>query len=144
MIDRNNLLALREAHPDWTLEQIGRVLNITKARTWQLLKKHNKPTKRKRLIEITNCIKCLKITENNARFCSRECRDGHYYMLVGCIWCGTPIKMLRSTYKKKQRMGVKNFHCTQQCNKLHFWSLKQNFKPQVFNDEIQRQVILNQ
>ena len=48
VVNKQRVFALREEHPDWTLDAIGQEVGVTRERVRQILKKRGMPTKAKR------------------------------------------------------------------------------------------------
>ena len=108
---------LRRNHAEWTLQQIGDAMGVTKERARQYLSIAGERTKAMKPQRI--CVVCGKhIMSGRRRHCSRECQKRATIARWGtavCDWCGAEIR--RSMRELRPRPGnPKSVHfCNKTC-----------------------------
>ena len=116
---------LRQAHPEWTLEQIGDSMCVTKERARQYLVAAGAPTKciNKKPI----CRQCGgPVPRGRVVYCSVECHRKATDTTVYCDWCGSPITRIASLNKPypEKANRQRNVHfCNRTCQGKWFGTL---------------------
>ena len=122
VVNKQRVFALREEHPDWTLDAIGQEVGVTRERVRQILKKGGMPTKAKRTPRL--CSVCKIRVETSRKFCSSECRKKNSSITFQCSFCGIDVTWARSVYNAQKRRGYKNIHCSRECSIRHIWKIR--------------------
>lgn len=100
MSNKDLAMQLRIDHPEYTLQQIGTELGVTRERVRQILKKNGLETCKYR--EFNYCDNCGGKARHNNKFCSSvECRLDYYRIDLKCAQCGKIKKMLKTDYINK-------------------------------------------
>lgn len=107
-------IAIRQANPCATLQQIGDKLNITREGVRQLLKARGIETKSYRQRQLYECLNCGAPTRNRM-FCDRECRKQYGQIPIECEVCHKIFYRWRSQIipygiKKREHM-----FCSKKC-----------------------------
>ena len=111
-----NVIYLRRTYPEFTLEDIGDRVGVTKVRVHAILKQSGLPTK-----AISNklhsCGYCHKLySKKPTRRICRECASSHLLATYTCDGCGNPFKRKRSLQlMKTNSQGHKHIFCSRSC-----------------------------
>ena len=111
------IIALREAHPDWALPEIGQELNVTKQRVFFVLKTAGLQTKGRTRIKIFNyCPSCHKLLPPKRKVCQEpKCHLNFYYLKVTCSLCRIDFYRKKSILRKRNEWGYTNIFCSNKC-----------------------------
>ena len=135
VVNKQSVFTLREDHPDWTLDAIGKEVGVTRERVRQILKKKGMPTKSKRIPKL--CSVCGVRVEASRKFCSPECRRKNSSITFQCSFCGVDVTWARSVYNAQKRRGYKNIHCSRECSIRHIWKIRHDEMDSIENLEKQ-------
>lgn len=111
-----NVIYLRKAYPELTLEEIGDRVGVTKVRVYTILKQAGLPTKAISNV-IYSCGYCFKLfaKKPTRRFC-KECTPSKLLATYTCDGCGSSFKRKRSLQEMKTNtQGYKHIFCSRRC-----------------------------
>jgi hypothetical protein len=122
VVNKQSVFTLREEHPDWTLDAIGKEVGVTRERVRQILKKKGMPTKSTRIPKV--CSVCGIRVETSRKFCSSECRKKNSSITFKCSFCNVDVTWAKSVFNAQKRRGYKNIHCSRECSIRHVWKIR--------------------
>jgi len=109
----DTVVALKEAHPDFTLQQIAERTGMTKEGARWHLKREGMPTRRVR----RRCARCGGwIYRKDKKFCTSRCREEFRKgVVLTCDWCGKRFTKGKWDAKGKEKKGYKHRFCSKEC-----------------------------
>ena len=146
---RHAVINLRTAHPDWTLEKIGKVVNRSRERVRQILVSANLEQRSSKaaysrqpphLKKGQPCKKCgipVPYKErsypngykggNYLKYCSIECRPKEEETELTCCYCNKVYRLTVPQARNRQRKvttGVyKVTYCSHSCSHQAYWDV---------------------
>lgn len=114
---RDEVVSLRQQHPEWTLEKIGDETGVSRQRVHQLLKSLVFPTAHK--VESPRCAACGEVMETRNRKYHPKCYDNKFSVNVVCGACHLTKTISRRDYNKCQKIGQTRFFCDRRCYSAH-------------------------
>ena len=121
--NRQRVLELRETNPSLAAVRIAEILNITRERVRQILKKEGLPTHIPRHYGF--CAVCSQdMPATRTRYCSAECRIVATRVTITCTFCGNSKTLRRSAYNAQVKRGYKHMYCSVKCRQRGNWAFR--------------------
>jgi hypothetical protein len=113
-ISADIIVYLRQAHPCYTLKDMGNKVGVTRERARQICKRNHLPTKA--IIkppQLYKCLNCDKETTNK-KFCSIHCSIEYNNPLVECEGCHKLFRRKKSQLSRRTQ-HAEHIFCSREC-----------------------------
>lgn len=111
--DRKFVAVIRSAHPEYTLQQIANLFDVSRERVRQILVHFELPTRRQYLSKY-RCPVC-QIPKQHANRC-RRCTLAANSIFVSCNTCKTEIRVTPGAYSRHMKFPYSGkFYCNKRC-----------------------------
>ena len=114
---RDKVKEIREQHPEWTLNEIGEELGISRERVRQILRSENLETRSAKRVPkpMPPCVRCGEPVPYRKRiYCSPNCQRPNGRTTLHCHYCNKPVEVM-SSIAKSRNSRYKFFHCSREC-----------------------------